>query len=220
MPTSTIDLIVKVLQFTAFTDAVSLILVCIGRPRPGSIPLSPTARSRIWYVSFHRDQKYCFLFKVKVQFLQSPMCFASAVVVSLGEGIYTRSQLKANAKGRPSLIVLISTSLALAGVSLQLFLLETKVGIDICKHSAFLMCFALCPWSLTGKHAAFLDSCRYLYLPCLLLHNLFAQMRRQVMWAGLHAGTGTADPGTAEDRACCGHSCFSHPPNLRHQAGF
>jgi hypothetical protein len=37
-------------------------------------------------------------------------------VVSLGEGLYTRSQLKPGAKGRPSLIVLLTSSVALAGV--------------------------------------------------------------------------------------------------------
>ena len=39
-----------------------------------------------------------------------------AVIVSLGEGIYTRSQLKQNAKGRPAMLTLITTTLALAAV--------------------------------------------------------------------------------------------------------
>lgn len=68
-----------------------------------------------------RPQLLVLVFKLTTQLLQSLVCTASAVVVSLGEGIYTRSQLKANAKGRPSLVVLISTSVALAGVILLLF---------------------------------------------------------------------------------------------------
>ncbi|CAL8466054.1 g5590 [Coccomyxa elongata] len=56
---------------------------------------------------------------------------AAFVVVSLGEGIYTRSQLKANAKGRPSLIVLISTSLALAGALALLTQGQQKTGLAV-----------------------------------------------------------------------------------------
>ena len=41
------------------------------------------------------------------------------MLVSLGEGIYTRSQLKQNAKGRPSMLTIASSNLALAAVQLS-----------------------------------------------------------------------------------------------------
>ena len=42
---------------------------------------------------------------------------SSAVIVNLGEGIYTRSQLKAASKGRPSIGILLLSNVALVAVS-------------------------------------------------------------------------------------------------------
>lgn len=66
----------------------------------------------------------------------SPACYA--VIVSLGEGIYTRSQLKQNAKGRPAMLTLITTTLALAAVRLSLFvalLRQHKVAMHACSSA-------------------------------------------------------------------------------------
>lgn len=40
-----------------------------------------------------------------------------AVIVNLGEGIYTRSQLKASSKGRPSIGILLLSNIALVAVT-------------------------------------------------------------------------------------------------------
>ena len=59
------------------------------------------------------------------------MC-SSVVIVNLGEGIYTRSQLKASSKGRPSIGILLLSNVALVAVR--------SIGMTICQTTACSLC--------------------------------------------------------------------------------
>ena len=68
--------------------------------------------------------------------------------MSLGEGIYTRSQLKQNAKGRPAMLTLITTTLALAAVRVLVvhtlyFYLWVHARSSACWGGMALSCSAL-----------------------------------------------------------------------------